>query len=44
VIDVIRDVAEYLVLADGEKISASMLLERFLFPAQQQYQFATSLS
>lgn len=44
VIDVIRDVGEYLVLADGEKISASMLLERFLFPAQQQYQFATSLS
>ena len=44
VIDVIRDVGEYLVLAGGEKISASMLLERFLFPAQQQYQFATSLS
>lgn len=44
VIDVIRDVGEYLVLADGEKISVSMLLERFLFSAQQQYQFATSLS
>ena len=40
----IRDVGEYLVLAGGEKISASKLLERVLFTAQQQYQFATSLS
>ena len=44
VIDVIRDQNEYLHLANGEKLSASQLLERFLFPASQQYRFAHSLS
>lgn len=44
VIDVIRSVGEYLTLGTGEKLSASQLLERFLFPPAQQYRFAASLS
>ena len=36
VIDYIRDVAEYLPTADG-RISASQMLERFLFPDALQY-------
>lgn len=44
VIDVITDVAAFLVLGDGEKLSASKLLERFLFPPAQQYRFAYQLS
>lgn len=44
VIDVIKDISEYLILGNGEKISASHLLERFLFPMQQQFTFAQNLS
>ncbi len=44
VIDIIRDVAEFLPLANGEKFSASRLLEQFLFSPAQQYQFAKQLS
>ena len=44
VIDVIKDISEYLILWNGEKISASHLLERFLFPMNQQFTFAKNLS
>lgn len=44
VIDIIREVAEFLPLANGEKLSASKLLEQFLFSPAQQYQFAQQLS
>lgn len=44
VIDVIREVGEYLILANGEKVWATQLLERFLFPPHQQYRFAAGLS
>ncbi|NEP40259.1 MAG: ABC-F family ATP-binding cassette domain-containing protein [Okeania sp. SIO2G4] len=37
VIDYIKDVAEYVETADGTQISASQMLERFLFPGNQQY-------
>ncbi|WP_024544998.1 ABC-F family ATP-binding cassette domain-containing protein [Picosynechococcus sp. NKBG15041c] len=37
VIDYIKDVATYVQTADGTQISASQMLERFLFPPDQQY-------
>ena len=43
VIDYIRDTAEYVQTADGS-ISASMMLERFLFPGEEQYGLIGKLS
>jgi ATP-binding cassette subfamily F protein uup len=37
VIDYLKNVAELVKLADGSVISASQMLERFLFPPNQQY-------
>ncbi|MEB3887385.1 ABC-F family ATP-binding cassette domain-containing protein [Lyngbya sp. CCY1209] len=37
VIDYLKEVAEYVTTADGTQISASQMLERFLFPPGQQY-------
>ena len=37
VIDYLKEVGEYVKLADGTQISASQMLERFLFPPNQQY-------
>ena len=37
VIDYIKDVAAFITTADGTQISASQMLERFLFPPNQQY-------
>ncbi len=37
VIDYIKEVAEFVPTADGTQISASQMLERFLFPGSQQY-------
>ena len=36
-IDYVKDVAEHVVTSDGSYITASQLLERFLFPPAQQY-------
>lgn len=44
VIDIIKDINEYLILWSWEKIPASKILERFLFPTQQQFTFAQNLS
>jgi ATP-binding cassette subfamily F protein uup len=44
VIDVITDVAEYIPLEKGQKLSASQLLERFLFRKNQQQVFVSQLS
>jgi ATP-binding cassette subfamily F protein uup len=45
VIDVVRDIAEYIPLAGkGGDLSASQLLERFLFEGDQQYSFVSKLS
>lgn len=43
VIDVIKDIAEFLPVGKGT-ISASQLLERFLFIPSQQYNFVSTLS
>jgi ABC transport system ATP-binding/permease protein len=37
VIDYIKDIAAFVTTADGSQISASQMLERFLFPGNQQY-------
>jgi ATP-binding cassette subfamily F protein uup len=44
VIDVIRDIAEYIPLEKGKQLSAAQLLERFLFPRHMHYQFVYKLS
>lgn len=43
-IDYIRDVAEYITTAEGDTITASQMLDRFLFPPAMQYQTIGSLS
>ncbi len=44
VIDVIREFGDYIPLAKGRKITASELLERFLFDRKKQYDFVEKLS
>ncbi len=44
VIEVIKEFGEYIPLAKGQKISASNLLERFLFDPKKQYDFVEKLS
>ena len=44
VIDVVRDIAEYIPLAKGQKLSARALLERFLFSPEKQQVYASQLS
>lgn len=44
VIEVVKDIAEYIPLADGSKLSASGLLTKFLFPPDVQYGFVSKLS
>jgi ABC transport system ATP-binding/permease protein len=44
VIEVVRDIAEYIPLANGMKLSAGQLLERFLFAPETQYAFVSRLS
>lgn len=44
VIDVVRDVAEYIPLAKGQKLTAPALLERFLFSRAQQQVYVSQLS
>jgi ATP-binding cassette subfamily F protein uup len=44
VIDVVKDVAEFITMADGKMISASALLTLFLFPPAKQYGFISKLS
>jgi ABC transport system ATP-binding/permease protein len=44
VIDYLKEVAEYVQTADGTLITASQMLERFLFPGNQQYAPINKLS
>lgn len=44
VIDYIREVAEYVTTVDGNQITASQMLEKFLFPPAAQYSFIANLS
>jgi ABC transport system ATP-binding/permease protein len=44
VIDIIKEYGEYIPLMKGKMISASQLLERFLFDSKKQYDFVDKLS
>ena len=44
VIDIVKEVAEFIPLEKGRQLSAAQLLERFLFPRDMHYQFVTKLS
>ncbi|MBR6320457.1 MAG: ABC-F family ATP-binding cassette domain-containing protein [Prevotella sp.] len=44
VIDVVRDIAEYVDMGSGRHISASQFLQHFLFTPEQQYNYVANLS
>jgi ATP-binding cassette subfamily F protein uup len=44
IIDVVRDIAELIPLNKGKTLTASGLLERFLFDKEQQWQYVSTLS
>ncbi len=44
VIEVVKEIAEFIPMADGSKLSASQLLQRFLFSNEQQYTMVGKLS
>ena len=44
VIDIIKDIAEVIILGDGRKLSASQFLEYFLFPTKMHYTLVEKLS
>jgi ATP-binding cassette subfamily F protein uup len=44
VIDVVRDIAEYVDLGGGRKMSVSQFLQYFLFPPDRQYNYVYKLS
>jgi ABC transport system ATP-binding/permease protein len=44
VIEYIREAAEYLTTAEGDKITASQMLEKFLFPPHEQWSLIGKLS
>ncbi|PIF02368.1 MAG: ABC transporter [Draconibacterium sp.] len=44
VIDAVNNIAEYIVFEDGTKMSASQMLNHFLFPPSMQYNYIEKLS
>jgi ATP-binding cassette subfamily F protein uup len=44
VIEIVKDIAETVVMGDGRQISASRFLTEFLFPPEMQYTFVEKLS
>ncbi|MCC7501108.1 MAG: ABC-F family ATP-binding cassette domain-containing protein [Flavobacteriales bacterium] len=44
ILEVVRDIAEVIPLSKGRTLTASGLLERFLFDKEQQYQYVSTLS
>ena len=44
VIDVVKNIAEFIRMSDGKMISASQLLTHFLFPPKKQHGFVSMLS
>lgn len=44
VIDVVRDIADYIDLGQGKHLSASQFLQHFLFTPEQQYNYVYKLS
>lgn len=43
-IEVVKDIAEHIPLADGSTVSASQMLQRFMFPPDMQYTYVSKLS
>lgn len=43
-IEEVKDIAEFITLADGTQISASKFLDNFLFPPEKQYNYISKLS
>ena len=43
-IEEVKDIAEFITLADGSQISASKFLDNFLFPPEKQYNYVSKLS
>ena len=44
VIEVLKDIADVIVMADGRKVSASQLLQHFMFTPDMQYTYVSKLS
>lgn len=44
VIDIVKEVAEYITMADGKQLTASQLLTQFLFPPAKQHNVVSKLS
>ncbi|UKJ07002.1 ABC-F family ATP-binding cassette domain-containing protein [Solitalea lacus] len=44
VIEVVKDIAEFIPMAKGKSLTAAQLLERFLFSGDQQYTYVSKLS
>ncbi len=44
VIDVVRDIADYIMLSDGTKMTATEFLKQFLFTPEKQYSYVYKLS
>lgn len=44
VIDAVRDIAEYIDMGNGEKLSAGQFLQHFLFSPEEQYSYIYKLS
>ena len=44
VIDAVRDIAEYIDMGNGEKLSAGQFLQHFLFSPEEQYSYSYKLS
>lgn len=44
VIEVLKDIAEVIVMADGQKVSASQMLQHFMFTPEMQYTYVSKLS
>lgn len=44
VIDIVKNVAEYIIMADGKNLTASQVLSHFLFPPAKQYGMVHKLS
>ncbi len=44
VIDIVRDIAEYVDMGNGQKLSASQFLQHFLFTPEEQFNYVAKLS
>jgi len=44
VIEVLKDIAEVIVMADGKKVTASQFLQHFMFGPEMQYTYVSKLS